>query len=97
MSEGQLKELEKPVGDFVIKNGNAHILKGGAYYHYSDVCRMLKSYATQEVEREKREWLEKDYTPLIFRIAKEYSPDDPLERHHFIIGAMQVLNKLKEQ
>ena len=72
-------------------------LNGLTTYDHKTVKKLLKSYADQEVKREKRELLEKDYTPLIFRIAKEYSPDDPLERHHFIIGAMQVLNKLKEQ
>lgn len=38
----EIKEIPAPIGDYIIKNADGVILQGGAYYHYSDVCRLLK-------------------------------------------------------
>jgi thiamine biosynthesis protein ThiC len=44
-----MKELEikKPIGDFIIKNAKGTQTENGVYYHYSEVCTLLKSYEKQ--------------------------------------------------
>tara|TARA_R110000850_G_scaffold258239_1_gene384738 strand:+ start:81 stop:383 length:303 start_codon:yes stop_codon:yes gene_type:complete len=44
-----MKELEikKPIGDFIIKNAEGTQTENGVYYHYSEVCTLLKSYEKQ--------------------------------------------------
>ena len=36
------QELEKPIGDFIIENGKGVHGHDGIYYHYSEVCKLLK-------------------------------------------------------
>jgi len=39
---------EKPIGDFVLNNAKHWIEKSdGNYYHYSEVCQLLRKYAAQ--------------------------------------------------
>jgi hypothetical protein len=42
-----MEELEKPIGDFVIKNAKGTQTENGVYYHYSEVCTLLKKYKKQ--------------------------------------------------
>lgn len=37
-------ELKKPIGDFIIKNAKGTQTESGTYYHYSEVCKLLRSY-----------------------------------------------------
>lgn len=34
-------EMEKPIGDFIIKNAKGITTPSGVYYHYSEVCKLL--------------------------------------------------------
>jgi hypothetical protein len=48
------EEIVKPIGDFIIANATAIEGQDGAYYHYSEVCKLLKlqakeMYNTKEV------------------------------------------------
>ena len=46
-----LKEPEAPIGDFILNfKCNNEILSGseGTFYHYADVCSMLKAYKQKE-------------------------------------------------
>jgi hypothetical protein len=47
MSEEDLKEI-KPIGEFILNNAYPTMLPDGGYYHYSDVCTLLKKYAETE-------------------------------------------------
>lgn len=43
--------MEKPIGDFIFEQNTPHVqLPDGAYYHYSDVCTLLKKYRQPEVD-----------------------------------------------
>ena len=48
------EELPKPIGDFILKQEDIKYIctQNGAYFHYSDVCTLLKRY---EVEVNKNE------------------------------------------
>jgi hypothetical protein len=37
-----MKEIEKPVGDFIMDNATGVQGGDGVYYHYSEVCKLLK-------------------------------------------------------
>lgn len=37
-------EIPAPIGDFIIENSNGVMGNDGMYYHYSDVCKLLKLY-----------------------------------------------------
>lgn len=39
-----LKKVKKPVGAFILKNANGVEGHDGTYYHYSEVCKLLKLY-----------------------------------------------------
>jgi len=36
-----------PIGDFIIANAKGVAGKDGVYYHYSEVCTLLKKYSDQ--------------------------------------------------
>jgi hypothetical protein len=40
----ELQEIPEPVGKFIIDNAKGIMGNDGMYYHYSDVCNLLKSY-----------------------------------------------------
>jgi hypothetical protein len=49
-----LEEVIKPIGDFIIENATALKGQDGAYYHYAEVCKLLKlqskrMYSEEEV------------------------------------------------
>jgi hypothetical protein len=47
--------LEKPVGDFIINfpnESNAIMGGDGVYYHYNDICQMLKVHHAEKSEQE---------------------------------------------
>lgn len=40
-----LEEVKKPIGAFIVESGVKHVAASdGYYYHYSDVCKLLRSY-----------------------------------------------------
>jgi len=57
MKEETLEEAVKPpIGDFIIANATPRQGLDGAYYHYSEVCKLLKlqakrMYSEEEVEK----------------------------------------------
>jgi len=58
-----LEEVIKPIGDFIIENATCVGLQDGAYYHYSEVCKLLKlqskkMYSDDEVKKIVSEALE---------------------------------------
>ncbi len=36
--------IEKPIGDFIIANATGTMGNDGMYYHYAEVCKLLKLY-----------------------------------------------------
>jgi hypothetical protein len=47
-----LEEVIKPIGDFIIANATATEGQDGAYYHYSEVCNLLKLQAKKMYSEE---------------------------------------------
>jgi hypothetical protein len=45
--EDGTEEIPKPIGDFIIENAKAVEGLDGAYYHYSEVCKLVKSMQKQ--------------------------------------------------
>jgi hypothetical protein len=43
--ETLFQPIEPPIGDFIFENANAIQLKDGYYYHYSEVCKLIKLQA----------------------------------------------------
>jgi hypothetical protein len=39
-----LNEVQKPIGDFILENIEGINTPSGKYFHYSDVCNLLKLY-----------------------------------------------------
>jgi len=37
-----MNNIEEPIGKFVIENAKGVQTENGVYYHYSEVCRLLK-------------------------------------------------------
>lgn len=37
-------EIKRPIGDFIMENANGVQGQDGVYYHYSEVCKLLKLY-----------------------------------------------------
>lgn len=52
--EEMLKEIEPPIGDFILKNATGIMGNNGVYYHYADVCNLLKSYHENELKKIKK-------------------------------------------
>lgn len=42
-----MQEPKKPIGDFIINNSKGTQTENGVYYHYTEVCRLLKLYEKQ--------------------------------------------------
>lgn len=42
-----MEELKKPIGSFIIKNSKGTQTENGVYYHYTEVCILLKLYEKQ--------------------------------------------------
>ncbi len=47
-------EIPRPIGDFIMKNAEGLQLLDGRYYHYSDVCSLLKKYAKQQATNDSK-------------------------------------------
>ena len=43
-----LEALPEPVGKFIIDNATGTNTNTGTFYHYSDVCRLLKLYGNEK-------------------------------------------------
>jgi hypothetical protein len=42
-----------PIGEFILQSdAKAMMTQHGAYYHYADVCILLKGFAEKELEKE---------------------------------------------
>lgn len=55
MSKAEEIEMPKPIGDFVINNAKGIQGNDGVYYHYSEVCKLLKEYRQSEIDELKAE------------------------------------------
>jgi hypothetical protein len=44
----ELVEIPEPVGNFIMENANGVMGNDGMYYHYADVCTLLKKYKKQK-------------------------------------------------
>ena len=40
----ELEEIPEPIGNFIMENAEGVMGNDGMYYHYSDVCTLLKKY-----------------------------------------------------
>jgi len=47
MEKNKIVEIEEPIGNFIIDNSKGTQTENGVYYHYSDVCKLLKDYKKQ--------------------------------------------------
>jgi hypothetical protein len=47
-----LEEIKRPIGDFILENATGVQGQDGVYYHYSEVCKLLR---LQEKELKKSE------------------------------------------
>ena len=52
INETKLEEVKKPIGDFILENATGVQGQDGVYYHYSEVCKLLR---LQEKELKKSE------------------------------------------
>lgn len=43
-----LEEIPEPIGKFIIDNANCVMGNDGAYYHYAEVCKLLKLYKSKK-------------------------------------------------
>jgi len=43
--------IEPPIGNFIIENATGVIGNDGVYYHYSEVCKLLRLYEKVMNER----------------------------------------------
>lgn len=50
--ETMTEEIKKPIGDFILENAKGVQGQDGVYYHYSEVCKLLR---LQEKELKKSE------------------------------------------
>lgn len=41
----ELEEMPKPIGQFIIDNGNGKQMPDGTYYHYTEVIKLLKMFS----------------------------------------------------
>ncbi len=47
----KLKELKEPIGKFILNNGICAKTDLGAYYHYTEVIRLIRLYNAQEQDK----------------------------------------------
>lgn len=45
MKDEELLEIPEPIGKFIIDNAKGVAGGDGVYYHYAEVCKLLKLYA----------------------------------------------------
>tara|TARA_R110000772_G_scaffold20466_5_gene56967 strand:+ start:119298 stop:119591 length:294 start_codon:yes stop_codon:yes gene_type:complete len=41
---GELEEMPEPIGKFIMDNAQGKQMADGMYYHYADVCNLLRMY-----------------------------------------------------
>lgn len=46
----KLNKVPKPVGKFILDNAEGTQTDTGTYYHYSEVCSLVKNYHISEIE-----------------------------------------------
>jgi hypothetical protein len=50
--EDGLEEIPVPIGKFIIENAkNGRVGNDGVYYHYAEVCKLLRLYHKTELEK----------------------------------------------
>lgn len=49
----KLKQIKKPIGDFILKNARGNKTENGVYYHFVDVCRLLKIHKKTYTKKQK--------------------------------------------
>jgi len=69
-SEETLEEIKLPIGDFIIKNATPTQGADGVYYHYSEVCKLLKLQAERMYSEEN-----------VFQFFEKYREDFPIHRN----------------
>jgi len=47
----ELEEINEPIGKFILDNSEGAMTPNGAFYHYTDVCRLLKLYHKTEIQK----------------------------------------------
>jgi hypothetical protein len=69
-SEETLEEIKLPIGDFIIKNATPTQGADGVYYHYSEVCKLLKLQAERMYSEEN-----------VFQFFEKYREDFSIHRN----------------
>lgn len=82
-----LEEVKLPIGKFIIDNAISTQGTDGAYYHYSEVCKLLRLKQKQDNNK----YNEKEVFNLIYNIFGEYA-----KTHNITINGNE-LNNLFEQ
>ena len=77
------KEIEPPIGDFILKQKDIKPLmrEDGAYYHYVDVCKLLKRHhPATDWENKAKDMKQTPIQTAIEEITEgEYLPDAELK------------------
>lgn len=86
------EEIEKPIGDFIIKNAKGDLHTDGMYYHYRDVCKLLKLQ-----KKETAESIEEEIINILSEKAQlEVSGRKTITPSMFKDIAKQISDKLKK-
>ena len=48
--EEELEEIQMPIGNFIMNNAKGVMCDDGVYYHYAQVCRLLRLYHEEKTK-----------------------------------------------
>jgi hypothetical protein len=52
--ETMTEEIKRPIGDFILENATGIQGQDGVYYHYSEVCKLLR-LQEKELKKSKKD------------------------------------------
>jgi len=89
------ENIPEPIGNFTMKNATPMQMYDGAYYHYADVCVLLKQHHQSKLSE-----LRKKVEGRMIEIQSNYSLSqneaDAVTKLGEIVGLSWVINQLEE-
>jgi hypothetical protein len=69
MKQETLEEVKPPIGKFIIDNAVSIQGTDGAYYHYSEVCKLLRL----QQEQDKKMYSEEEMLKMLHKFGFDYT------------------------
>jgi len=94
-SDKETEEIPKPIGDYIMSNSKHIQREDGAYYHYADVCRLIRNYSKSEVKKELPKDLDQRLRDTLSCFERKSSTTNEAVSELKILFSAQIKEKLR--